>query len=231
MAHVIPDVSLIDNSDERQLVVLVLDRSESMEESGAMDALNSALKDLETDLKSDPIVAKRGRLLVITFGGDREVTVGHWTDVMDWEAPVLVANGNTPMCDAVTAALQAIEAQKNELRNNAISYKRPIMMLMTDGMPTDEDAMVEQVAQSCRDAESSKKVTIYPIAIGPVGSDHKSVLDGFSLKKAVTLNKLKFKELFVWLSRSVRSLSRAAKGEVTQIPSTESWTAVDTSTE
>lgn len=220
MAGPIPDVALIDNSDERTPLVLVLDCSGSMD-GLPIKNLNDGLIALAADLKSDPITAKRGRVLVITFGGNDEVVVGDWQDAMDFTAPVLKANGTTPTGAAVTTALQVIESQKAELRAAGVSYKRPIMLLMSDGAPTDE---WEAVAELCRAAEADKKVTVMSVAVGPTAG----VLDQFSSKGAKFLDNLQFKELFIWLSKSVRAVSRSAKGEAAQIPATDSWSSAGT---
>ncbi|MDE2344417.1 MAG: hypothetical protein KGL63_13700, partial [Betaproteobacteria bacterium] len=70
MNTVIPDVALIDNSEERAPLVLVLDCSGSMSESNKIGLLNDGLKTLAAELKDDPITARCGRILVIAFGGD-----------------------------------------------------------------------------------------------------------------------------------------------------------------
>ena len=68
MSIVIPDVALIDNSDERAPLVLVLDCSGSMLEDNKIGLLNEGLRTLAAELKSDPITARCGRVLVISFG-------------------------------------------------------------------------------------------------------------------------------------------------------------------
>jgi uncharacterized protein YegL len=222
MAGPIPDVALIDNSDERAPLVLVLDCSSSME-GEPIRLLNAGLQALEQDLKSDPITAKRGRVLVVTYGGDDQVEIAPWQDAMDFIPPVLIANGRTPLAAAVVAALDAIEAQKAEMRAAGVSYKRPIMMLMSDGNPTDE---WESVAERCRAAEQAKQVNVMAVAVGDDAD--KGVLDQFSAKQAVRLDGLKFKELFIWLSQSVRAVSRAAKGEIAQLPAASGWMQMGT---
>lgn len=223
MAGIIPDVSLIDNSDERAPLVLVLDCSGSMD-GQPLQMLNDGLKKLEVDLKADPITAKHGRVLVVAFGGDDRVELmGDWQDAMDFEAPELNAAGRTPTGAAVRTALAEIEAQKDELRAAGISYKRPILMLMSDGAPTDE---WKAVAAECCAAEAAHKVTVMAIAVG--NDAQKDVLDHFSSRGAVRLDGLKFNELFVWLSRSVRAVSQAVKGEAAQLPAIDSWASVET---
>jgi uncharacterized protein YegL len=225
MAGPIADVALIDNSDERVPLVLVLDCSGSME-GDRIRLLNAGLQALEEDLKSDPITVKRGRVLVVTYGGDNQVEIAPWQDAMDFSAPTLTASGLTPMAAAVVTALDAIETQKAEMRSAGVSYKRPIMMLMSDGNPTDE---WESVAERCRAAEQAKKVNVMAIAVGDDAD--KGVLDQFSTKQALRLDGLKFKELFIWLSQSVRAVSRAAKGEVAQLPAASGWMQMGTDSE
>jgi uncharacterized protein YegL len=96
---------------------------------------------------------------------------------------------------------------------------------MSDGVPTDD---WEDVAAICVAAEQAKKVNVMVIAIGP--DANKEILDRFSSKKAMRIDGLKFKELFVWLSQSVRAVSQAANGEVAQLPSMAGWAAFGTDT-
>lgn len=222
MAGMIPDVSLVDNSDERSPLVVVLDCSGSMA-GRPMQMLNDGLKALEVELKKDPITAKRCRVLLISFGMNDDVAVGEWQDAMDFSAPEFEANGTTPTGAAVRAALDKIEEQKEEMRAAGVSYKRPIMMLMSDGEPTDD---WEGTAAECRAAEAAHKVTVMAIAIGDDANI--DILGQFSSKGAKRLAGLKFKEMFVWLSRSVRAVSQAVKGEAAQIPATDSWSSVET---
>jgi hypothetical protein len=106
MNTVIPDVALIDNSDERAPLVLVLDCSGSMQEQNKIQLLNEGLKTLAADLKADPIAARCGRVLVISFGGDADVEImGDWTDAMDFVPPELLAGGLTPLGAAMRCAL------------------------------------------------------------------------------------------------------------------------------
>jgi len=224
MSTVIPDVALIDNSDERALLVLALDCSGSMQEENKIQRLNEGLKVLATDLKADPIAARCGRVLVISFGGDGDVEImGDWTDAMDFTPPNLVAGGLTPLGAAMRCALDEVESQKTQLRAAGVSYKRPIVMLLSDGEPTDE---WRQVAAECKSAESAHKVNVMAIGIGDAAN--KDVLGHFSNKGALGLSGLKFKELFIWLSRSIRAVSRAPAGGTVQLNPVDSWAQLST---
>lgn len=216
----IPDVSLIDNSEERLPVVLVLDCSGSM--AGAkIDALRVGIEVMNREIKDDPKAAKSVRILVIQFCGDHEVSVGEWQDLMDFVPPNLQANGRTPTGAAMLRALDEIEKQKEQMRQAGISYKRPLLFLMSDGEPTDDWKRASELSQA---AMTTNKVTVFPIG---VGSDaNLEILAKFSQKGAIRLDGLKFKELFMWLSASVKTVSRTAQGQNTQLPPIDSWATV-----
>jgi uncharacterized protein YegL len=224
MSNVIPDVALIDNSDERAPLVLVLDCSGSMQDDNKIGLLNDGLKTLATELKNDPIAARCGRVLVISFGGDNDIELmGDWTDAMDFDPPELHAGGMTPMGAAMRCALDEIESQKSQMRSAGVSYKRPIVMLLSDGEPTDE---WQQIAADCKAAESAHKVNIMAIGIGDQAN--RDILGAFSNKGALNLKGLRFKELFIWLSRSIQAVSRAAQGGTVQLNPVDSWAQINT---
>jgi uncharacterized protein YegL len=163
-------------------------------------------------------------VLVISFGGDNNVErMGDWTDAMDFTAPSLQAGGMTPLGTAMKCALDEIESEKAQMRSAGVSYKRPIVMLLSDGEPTDE---WQQVAAECKAAEASHKVNVMPIGIG--AQANRAVLGAFSAKGALNLSGLRFKELFIWLSRSIRAVSRAPTGGTVQLNPVDSWAQMQT---
>jgi uncharacterized protein YegL len=223
MTNRIADVVLQDNTDERTPLVLVLDRSGSME-GDRIAALNAGLKTLEGAMKDDPTTSTRGRVLVIQFGGDDDVRQGAWQDAIDFVAPTLKADGRTPTGAAITQALEAIESQKAELKAAGVAYKRPILMLMSDGEPTDD---WKRAASACRAAEAANKVTVFAIGVGE--DANLDTLGRFSSKGAVKINGLQFKELFIWLSASVKAVSQTRDGQAAQLSPITSWASVGTS--
>ncbi len=223
----IPDVVLTDNTSQRLPCVLVLDGSASMaspgEETDAIRELNSGLKVLETELKNDDTAAQRVQLLVIRLGDDDQVEiVREWTDAMDFSAPTIEANGRTPLGEAMRTALDKIEEQKENYRSHDIPYNRPWIFLITDGEPTDLDW--EDAAADCRQAEDDNKVVIFSIGTADANFD---ALKQFSNRSPVKLDGLKFRELFVWLSRSASSGSKASQDTQVQLPAVD-WGVVST---
>ncbi|MFK3650605.1 VWA domain-containing protein [Lysobacter enzymogenes] len=222
---VIPDVALVDNTEQRTPLVLVLDCSGSM--TGApMEQLNEGLKLLEEELKSDVIAAKRVRVLVVRYGGfDQAELAGDWCDAMDFAAPVLEASGTTPTGRAIDLALAEVENEKQRFKAAGIAYTRPWLFLMSDGAPTDA---WEASAQRARDAETANKVAIFPIA---VGQGDERIMSQFSSKGpggVKRLQGLQFRELFLWLSASMQVVSQSRPGGAAQLPSTDTWSSVPT---
>jgi uncharacterized protein YegL len=219
--QVIPDVQLVENNSQRTPCVLVLDGSGSMR-GDPIDELNEGLKLLERELKADTTASVRVQLLVIRAGDNDEVEIlSDWTDAMTFEAPRIEANGRTPIGSAMALALDKIAEQKASYDANGIPSTRPWIMLISDGIPTDPDW--EDAAARCRDAEESKRVAVFPIGTAEADLD---CLGRFAAKRALRLDGLKFKELFLWLSRSVSTASKAAPDETTQLPAPEGWAQV-----
>jgi uncharacterized protein YegL len=223
---VIPDVALVDNTEQRTPLVLLLDCSGSMG-GEPINQLNQGLRVLEEELKGDAIASKRVRILLVQFGGQDSVeAVGDWRDAMDFSAPTLAAMGTTPTGQAVDFALAKIEEQKAGFKQAGIAYTRPWLFLMSDGQPTDN---WQAAAQRCREAEHANKVAIFPIAVG--GSAHVDALGQFSAKGEAAVKKLdglKFQELFLWLSASMKVVSQSRPGGQAQLPSVDGWSNAPT---
>jgi uncharacterized protein YegL len=222
-ALTIIDVELQDNTSERLPCAIVLDGSSSMA-GPSIDELNAGLKVLEDELKADATASQRVQLLLIRLGGDDSAeVVADWTDAMTFSAPVIQADGTTPLGAAVRLAMHKLEEQKARYKANAIPYKRPWLFVLTDGVPTDPDW--ESAAAACKAAEAANQLSFFGIGVG--GADM-AVLSRFSARPPMRLQGIRFKELFVWLSRSASSASKAAQGKTTQLASPFSWAEVAT---
>jgi uncharacterized protein YegL len=221
MDKTIPDVAFSDNTNQRTPCVLVLDGSASM--SGKpIEQLNQGLKTLESQLKSNPTTSLRVQLLVLQIGGyDEAKILIDWCDAIDFEAPLIEANGSTPIGKGMALAMEKLEEQKRAYDTNGISSTRPWVILISDGEPTDYGW--EQVAAQCRDAENRKKLVVYPIG---TESANFEALNEFSNNRSKKLKGLNFNELFVWLSRSMTAVSSSSPGQTVQLPATE-WSSVE----
>ena len=201
----IPYVEFADNANERTPCVLVLDCSGSMR-GEPIKQLNAGLSALEKELKDDIDASSRVQLLIIkACGKDEAVISSDWVDAMNFTAPVMEAGGLTPLGKAMELALQKIEEQKWLFNSCGVTSKRPWIFLISDGEPTDYGW--EQAAEKCRYAQQNKKVIIHAICTQGANSEK---LAKFSLMSPKRLTGLKFTEFFLWLSRSVSCISKAA---------------------
>ena len=216
----IKDLILQDNTNQRLPCVVLLDGSTSMD-GKAIDNLNQGLSILERELKADDVASLRVQLLLLRIGGHSDVEIlTDWTDAIDFSAPLVEANGTTPLGKGVNVALRELEEQKKKYRQNQITYNRPWLFIITDGAPTDQNW--ERAAEKAVEAEKKGKVVVFPI--GTEEADFE-ILNKFSSRGAIMLKNLDFKELFVWLSQSVSAGSQTEVNSETQLPAI-SWGAV-----
>ena len=205
------------NPEPRCPCVLLLDVSGSM--SGRpLDELNAGLATFREDLSTDSLAMKRVEVGVVTFGPVKVET--QFTSASTFYPPTLHAQGATPMGAAIVQALSMVEDRKREYRANGISYYRPWVFLITDGVPTDE---WQAAAAAVREGEASKKFAFF--AIGIKGADM-SVLHQISVREPLSLDGLKFREMFSWLSSSLGSVSRSTPNTDVPLDSPKGWASV-----
>lgn len=216
------DVAFAENTSQRLPCVIVLDGSSSMASGNAIGALNDGLKVLAQDLKDDNVARQRVRLLVLRIGEPDDVqVVTDWTDAIDFDPPLIEANGLTPLGLGVRRALMEIEQQKRQFDDNGIPFNRPWLFIMTDGEPTDDDWA--SAAAECCAAEAAGKVTVFCIG---VGNANFAQLSQFSSREPRALHGAKFREFFLWLSRSAKVGSQKATSEPIQMAATDTWAVV-----
>lgn len=219
------------NPSQRTPCLLVLDASGSMDEivSGTnrkrIDELNDGLALLAKELHEDETAAQRVQLAIVCVGGpagDADLLMD-WTDAEQFVPPRLVPGGLTPLGQGMRLALQYVEQQKQVLKQNAIGYTRPWVMVISDGEPTDNPATWQAVAQECRAAEAAKRCVIYPIGVAEANL---SVMQQMSATPALKMGETKFREFFQWLSSSLSTMSRSRPGENVQLAAPSPWMVV-----
>lgn len=106
-------------------------------------------------------------------------------------------------------------------RSNGISYYRPWVFLITDGEPTDS---WKEAAEAIREGEASKQFAFFAIGIKGANMD---VLRQISIaREPLSLDGLKFRELFSWLSSSLQSVSKSTVGSDVPLASPKGWASV-----
>ena len=204
------------NPEPRCPCILLLDVSGSMN-GRPINELNAGLVTFRDELLADPLALKRVELGIVTFG---PVHVEQpFTSAANFP-PILFAQGDTPMGAAITKALDMVEERKREYRANGISYYRPWIFLITDGAPTDE---WQGAANKVFRGEEDKRFAFF--SIGVQGADMKTLAQ-ISVRQPLPLQGLQFRELFSWLSSSLRSVSRSTPGTEVVLEAPKGWTSV-----
>ena len=203
------------NPEPRCPCVLLLDVSGSMT-GRPLDELNAGLTLFKDELAADSLAMKRVEIGIVTFG---PVNVEMpFTTAAAFFPPTLQAQGDTPMGAAILEALNMVRDRKQDYRSNGISYYRPWVFLITDGGPTDA---WKAAAEAVREGEASKQFAFF--AIGVKGANMDVLRQISSAREPLSLEGMKFRELFKWLSSSLSSVSKSTLGSEVPLPPPTGW--------
>lgn len=212
-----PETDFALNPEPRCPCVLLLDVSGSMA-GRPMALLNEALRTFQDELAEDDLAQKRVEVATVTFGPVE--TLHDFVGAASWTAPTLSPQGVTPMGAAIERAIELVNDRKAEYRANGVKYYRPWIFLITDGAPTDA---WQNAATQVRLGEDSKNFAFF--AVGVDGADM-NLLDQITPRGALALDGLKFKELFMWLSASLRAVSQSVPGAEVALQAPTGWASV-----
>jgi uncharacterized protein YegL len=220
--NIFGEPTFADNPEPRCPCALILDVSQSM--SGEkIQELNSGLVTFKDELMADSLTQKRVEVGIVTFG-PVNVQVP-FTGAEFFNPPVLTPQGDTPMGAALAKGVELVAGRKAEYRANGIKFFRPWIFLITDGAPTDRNSTDWNLAlQQIRDGESSKAFAFFPI--GVEGADIGTLNSICPGKQALKLKGLAFRELFRWLSSSLKSVSQSQPGTEVKLDSPTGWATV-----
>ncbi|HCK80422.1 MAG TPA: hypothetical protein DIC59_03020 [Candidatus Competibacteraceae bacterium] len=196
-----------DNPEPRCPCVLLLDNSWSMNGQPIVE-LNEGLAGFKEELLADSLAAKRVEIAIVSFGPVQVVntfqTAEHFTP------PELTAQKDTPMGLAIMQGLELLSQRKALYREHGIPFFRPWVFLITDGAPTDD---WKSAAAEVRKGEESRAFAFFAVGVEGANLD---ILQQISMRQPLRLRGLRFRELFQWLSNSMRSVSRSVPG--TEVP-------------
>ena len=200
-SDVMPDVEFADNPEPRCALVVLADVSGSMA-GEKISVLNAGLETLAEELKKDSLASLRVEVAVVTFSNGASV-VQDFVSARDFFAPTLRAASRTDMGAGINKGLDMIELRKQQYRKNGIDYYRPWLFLITDGEPTDR---VEQASERLKQLHQSRGVSAFSVGVEPANMKK---LREISPRAPLMLKGLNFREMFLWLSTSLESVSRS----------------------
>lgn len=223
-----PDPEFVDNPEPRCPCVLLLDTSGSMNDGKQVslqltpvqkvlhdsltantvrpiDELNAGLVAFREELMADDLAVKRVEISLVTFGPVRKLTDFQTPDV--FRPPKLNAEGDTPMGLAIEKAVEIVRDRKAAYKQNGISYYRPWIFLISDGEPTDD---WRRAAELVRAGEQTRAFAFFAVGVEGANFD---ILGKISARQPLKLSGLRFREMFMWLSSSLSSVSRSGPGD------------------
>lgn len=215
------DIGIAENPEPRCPCVLIVDTSGSMS-GDKIGQLNAGLRTFAEELRNDAMAAKRVEVAVVGFGPVR--VLSHFETADTFHPPHLEASGDTPMGAAIAEAGRLIADRKALLRANGNNPYRPWAFLITDGVPTDD---ITGARAMIAESEANKSIVFY--AVG-VDSADLNVLSTLSVRQPLRLKGLSFKEMFVWLSNSLKTVSHSNPGDKLALvnPATPNgWAEID----
>lgn len=157
-------VNNVEISSTRKIpICLVLDTSGSMTKGNNIRTLNENLQGFLDFVRSNSKSRRIADISIVVMGGGVEVFTEYQSiDNINFEKP-FEAHGSTPMGEAMNIALDLLLDRREFYRNNEIEHYKPIILLMSDGFPTD---LYQDAARRTSEMVMNKEIKLYPVGIG-----------------------------------------------------------------
>lgn len=222
--YLLEEEELCRNSERRTPITVCIDCSYSMRQQRRLVKVMEGLKQFCLDMAADTVANQSVELCIISFGGDMAVVERDFTAPDHMKLPELMADGETPLADAVKTALVNLEKRKHRYADNGNSYFRPWLIIIGDGDETRSAAELEEAAAILKEESDNKHLSVLCVTVG----DKENMKCDSLLKlspdhKVHYLQDLKFQEFFTWLSRSIQKSAMSMTGEEVYYDPTTTW--------
>jgi uncharacterized protein YegL len=214
-------VEFAENPEPRCACALLADDSISMAEGDGQKIiqLNEGRIALRDDLRTDELAIKRVEIAQIAFGPVRiaqPFCPPDQLDVTPWQAQ----GDCTPLGAVTLTGLQMVRERVALYKKLGVPYYRPWVILVTDGKSTDK---VDEAAEQVRLMEEAHQVAFFAVGVDRA---HMPTLKRLSVREPLRLRSHRFKEMFLWLSASMKSTSRSSVDEKVDLPTPHGWAQV-----
>lgn len=184
-------------------IFLVVDVSESMA-GEPLTQLETGIRAVASDLLSDPYALETAWISVIGFAG-RPRTLTPLTELMDFVPPHLPVGGGTGLGAALVHLMDEIDRIVTPSTSERKGDWKPLVFLMTDGVPTDDP----RAAIARWKSGYAHRVALVAVSIGG-GADERllrQLTDDIIAFDDTTEGA--FKRFIGWITNSVKSSTRS----------------------
>lgn len=212
MAQLTIDKSdLIDNPTPRVAVALCIDTSGSM----AGDKIRELVEGINLfydAIRGDEDASDAAEVSIVEFNSGAKLIQDFAGIERLPGVSSITPSGATYMGEGVTLALDTLERRKRTYSDNGVLYYQPWLVLLTDGQPNGDRAVLDEAVRRVDEAVAAKKLTVFPIGIG-ADADMTALARFSPTRPPLRLKGLAFREFFEWLSKSVSRVSQSTPGD------------------
>ena len=199
---------LVENPTPRVPVALCLDTSWSMSGEPIVE-LKRGVNRFWASLREDEVARYSAEVGVVSFGNGGVQLLADFGSVERQPDLAIDAGGDTPMGQAVNEAVRILGDRKQQYKDKGVDYYQPWLVLMTDGMPTDD---IEEAVGRVGAMVNGKELSVFAVGIGHQAD--MNTLGRFSpSRQPLRLRGLEFGKFFEWLSASVQRVSASTPGQ------------------
>lgn len=203
------------NPAKRLPMLLLIDKSSSI--APVTNQLNKALEDCQKEILNNPQALVSTDLGIVEFGSDAQLTRPFSNVDEEAPMPIISANGVTNMGMGINLGIDQLVERQKWYKQETIPSWRPIMLLITDGEPTDE---WQAAASRLRKLQQQGKLTFYAIGYAHANME---VLQQLSLNPPARLQETKFREFFIWVSKLASIVSNSGDSQKIAPPPINAW--------
>ena len=223
------EISYAAGIGQRLPLMLCLDISKSMT-GHPIASLNQALTDWCAEIRSDVQLKTSVQIGLVTFGdggvrvwqGREEFTATTpgvpFVPASEFYPPPLAAGGVTLLTEAVELAIRHVSAYKGWLKGHGYTYYRPLIFLLTDGLPTDATGHLttswRRLIPDLSAARGNSGFEFYAIGVGSMMPQGEEVLSTLAPGAYRVLCGFPFRSLLRLLSATIEKVMDGSGQEI-----------------
>lgn len=187
-------------------VCLCIDCSYSMKSSGKINQLNTSIRKFIERNANDTNVCDNLSLCIIAYGGEKPRIINDFTNIQKIHFENLVANGGTPMGEAVSLAVECIKQERQHLREEGVPTNKPLLFIFGDGR--DNFPNGPEMKKAINDVSDMAEANKLKVQVVGVGDFEKDDLQKFCPGEEIkTFSQFEMEKIFDMLSKSITGAS------------------------